>query len=73
MKSGEGARKHEQAVPCRREAGTAPGGCREVAEPQTPSPPSPQGSPQPGCPSRKEPGACWPQREKLRGSWWMLH
>lgn len=69
-KSGEGASKHEQAVPCQRQAGAAPGACREVAEPPAPSPPSPWAAPRP-----RQKGA-WDllgTEEKLWASWWMLH
>lgn len=64
MKSGRGARKHEQAVPCQREAGAAPG---EVSVPRALSPPSPQAAPgpQPGSSSRKEPGICLPGRKSF--------
>lgn len=46
MKSGKGARKHEQAVPWQQEAGTAPGRW-QIPNPKSQSPPSPRQPPGP--------------------------
>lgn len=61
MKSGKGARKHEQAVPWQQEAGTAPGRWQSPEPTQPPAAPGPQ----PGSPSRKEPGVAGPRGKVL--------
>lgn len=71
MKSGKGARKHEQAVRWQQEVGTAPGRC-QIPEPRAhPEPTQPPG-PSPALPAGRSLGLLVTE-ERLWGCWWMLH